>query len=60
LHKFKPILKTITLDNGKEFSQHQDIARELNVGYYFVRPYHSWERGANVNINGLIREYFST
>ena len=58
LEKFKPILKTITSDNGKEFSQHKAIATELNVEYYFARPYHSWERGANENLNGLIRQYF--
>ena len=39
LDEFRPILKTITSDNGKEFSQHQEIARELDVGYYFARPY---------------------
>jgi IS30 family transposase len=59
LHEFKPILKTITSDNGKEFSQHQAIATELDIGYYFARPYHSWERGANENLNGLVRQYFS-
>lgn len=58
LSEFKPILHTITSDNGKEFSQHQLIARELDIGYYFARPYHSWERGANENMNGLIRQYF--
>mgnify|MGYP001569715084 FL=1 len=58
LGKYKPILKTITTDNGKEFSQHQAIATELDIGYYFARPYHSWERGANENLNGLIRQYF--
>lgn len=58
LQEFKPVLQTITSDNGKEFSQHQDIAKELDVGYYFARPYHSWERGANENMNGLIRQYF--
>ena len=51
-------MQTITSDNGKEFSQHQIIAKELDVGYYFARPYHSWERGANENLNGLIRQYF--
>lgn len=58
LYEFKPILKTITSDNGKEFAQHQEIAEELAIGYYFARPYHSWERGANENMNGLIRQYF--
>jgi IS30 family transposase len=58
LYEFKPILKTITSDNGKEFSQHQTIAKELDIGYYFANPYHSWERGANENLNGLVRQYF--
>lgn len=59
LYEFKPILKTITSDNGKEFSQHQAIATELGIEYYFANPYCSWERGANENLNGLIRQYFS-
>jgi transposase, IS30 family len=58
LYEFKPILQTITSDNGKEFAQHQQIAQELDIDYYFARPYHSWERGANENMNGLIRQYF--
>jgi len=35
--------KTITYDNGKEFSGHQKISKELGVQCYFARPYHSWE-----------------
>ena len=31
LYEFKPILHTITSDNVKEFSQHQDIASELDI-----------------------------
>ena len=54
----KQQIKTITADNGKEFARHQEIAKELNVNFYFAKPYHSWERGANENTNGLIRQYF--
>jgi IS30 family transposase len=54
----KDELKTITADNGKEFAGHQRIAQELGVDFYFAKPYHSWERGANENTNGLIRQYF--
>ena len=50
-------LYTITSDNGKEFACHLDIAKALGVEYYFAHPYHSWERGANENMNGLIRQY---
>jgi len=58
LTEWKPFLKTITSDNGKEFALHKEIAVELQVNYFFARPYHSWERGANENLNGLIRQYF--
>ena len=49
---------TITVDNGKEFSDHKDIAAALQTDIYFAHPYASWERGLNENTNGLIRQYF--
>src|SRR5690554_1546991 len=58
LEDWKPIIKTITANNGKEFANHQYVAEELNIDYYFAKPYHSWERGANENLNGLVRQYF--
>lgn len=57
LRPIKEFLNTITSDNGKEFANHQLISGELNVDFYFARPYHSWERGANENLNGLVRQY---
>lgn len=51
-------LHTITSDNGKEFAEHQKIAKSVNIDFYFAKPYRSWERGANENTNGLIRQYF--
>jgi len=50
--------RTLTLDNGPEFAQHESIKEQLNCDVYFARPYHSWERGSNENTNGLIRQYF--
>jgi IS30 family transposase len=50
---------TIKSDNGKEFADHQQIARSLHADFFFAHPYSSWERGTNENTNGLIRQYFS-
>jgi IS30 family transposase len=50
-------LSTMTADNGKEFAEHEPISEQLGIDFYFAHPYHSWERGANENINGLIRQY---
>jgi IS30 family transposase len=58
LQDWKPFVETITADNGKEFAMHQRISESLNIDFYFANPYHSWERGANENLNGLIRQYF--
>jgi IS30 family transposase len=49
--------KTITFDNGTEFHGYRDIERNLDIHCYFATPYHSWERGSNENLNGLIRQY---
>ena len=49
---------TITVDNGKEFVQHEEITAALQAPIYFTHPYAAWERGLNENTNGLIRQYF--
>ena len=51
------LVKTITADNGLQFAEHERVSRATSVGFFFARPYHSWERGANENTNGLIRQY---
>lgn len=50
--------KTITYDNGREFSDHERMAKALDASIYFAHPYSSWERGTNENTNGLIRQFF--
>jgi IS30 family transposase len=57
LSPWKSQLQTITADNGKEFAEHEKISQALGIDFYFAKPYHSWERGANENLNGLIRQY---
>jgi len=55
---FKKTCKTITYDNGREFSDHERIGTALNADMYFAHPYASWERGTNENTNGLVRQFF--
>ena len=50
--------KSITYDNGTEFSAHEIIERETKASVYFANQYHSWERGTNENTNGLVRQFF--
>lgn len=57
LNDWKPFLKTITSDNGKEFACHQMVAQELNIDFFFAKPYASWQRGSNENYNRLVRQY---
>lgn len=58
LRPHKERCKTITLDNGKEFADHEFVAGCLQAKVYFAHPYCSWERGLNENHNGLLRQYF--
>ena len=48
--KLKPLnsrVKTLTVDNGKEFADHQAIDQALGIQTYFADPYCSWQRGSN-------------
>jgi len=58
LKPFAACVHTLTTDNGKEFAEHERVARTLDAGFFFAHPYASWERGANENMNGLIRQFF--
>jgi len=50
-------VKTITFDNGSEFSSYGIIERALGCKVYFADPYCAWQRGLNEHINGRIRQY---
>lgn len=54
----KRLRRTMTLDNGKEFAEHQRLTSKLNTEVYFADPYASWQRGLNENMNGLLRQFF--
>ena len=51
-------IKTLTFDNGKEFSYHQTIGQALNAKTYFTRPYTSQDKGTVENRIGVIRRFF--
>jgi IS30 family transposase len=50
--------KSITFDNGIEFSDWERLEKKSGMIIYFAYPYHAWERGTNENTNGLLRQYF--
>jgi transposase, IS30 family len=58
LQHLKDKVFTLTADNGKEFSLHQDMAIALESPFFFAKPYHSWQRGLNEHTNGLVRQFF--
>jgi IS30 family transposase len=52
-----PAVRTLTLDNGSENTQHHVISQHLNIKVFFCHPYHSWEKGTVENTVGRIRRY---
>lgn len=50
--------KTLTLDNGSECARFDKIEQATGLKVYFAAPYAAWQRGANENTNGLLRQYF--
>lgn len=49
--------KTLTFDNDKAFSEHENIAVKMNVKTYFTRPYTSQDKGTVENRIGVIRRF---
>ena len=59
---FREIFKTITFDNGTEFSDAKGIeispyTKKQRTRVYYCHPYASSERGSNENQNGFIRRF---
>ena len=38
-------VRTLTYDNGAEFSRHREVSAALGAKGYFCNAYHSWEKG---------------
>lgn len=60
--KFRTVFKTITCDNGVEFTKHVEIETSCidsmrRTFLYFCHAFCSSERGSNENANKLIRKY---
>jgi len=54
----KSLRQTLTVDNGKEFSQFKELEAKTGLTVYFADPYAAWQRGTNENTNGILRHYF--
>ena len=54
---FRQIFKSITVDNGVEFSDFDGITKGNRTLLFYCHPYSSWERGSNENANKLIRRW---
>ncbi|MGF1723163.1 IS30 family transposase [Photobacterium nomapromontoriensis] len=53
----KEFVCSVTYDNGPENAGHLKVNEELDCKSYFCQAYHSWEKGAVEQVNGLIRRY---
>lgn len=54
---FNEAFKSITSDNGVEFSRLHELENGKTVRVYYAHPYSSWERGLNESTNRIIRRF---
>jgi len=57
LQPFIGKIRSITLDNGKEYAADKEVRTALGSKIYFAHPYSCWAQGLIENANGLIRQY---
>jgi IS30 family transposase len=58
-HKLpRELYKSLTWDRGKEMADHKRFTLATDIKVYFCDPQNPWQRGANENTNGLLRQYF--
>ena len=51
-------VKSVSLDNGSEFSEFRKLEESLSTLVYFAEPHKPWQRGTNENTNDIIRFFF--
>lgn len=51
-------VKSVSLDNGSEFSEFRKLEENLSTLVYFAEPHKPWQRGTNENTNDIIRFFF--
>ena len=61
-NRFRKVFKSITVDNGVEFSDFQGMQesrrnKKNRTEFYYCHAYSSWERGSNENQNRMIRRW---
>ena len=54
---FIKVFRSITTDNGSEFSRMAELEAGIGTKVYFTHPYTSCEKGSIENHNGLIRRF---
>lgn len=57
LKETKRPVKSITFDQGTEFSEGRQMEDDLETRVYFAHPHSPWERPSNENTNGLLRQF---
>jgi len=51
-------VRSISLDNGSEFSEFRELEAHLHTLVYFAEPHKPWQRGTNENMNDVVRFFF--
>jgi IS30 family transposase len=51
------MFKTITFDQGIEFSYYTHLEQELRCKVYYCETHSPWQKGSNENMNGRLRRY---
>lgn len=57
LMPLKDQVKSITFDQGSEFSRPHELETLLDTDVFFAHPHSPWERPTNENTNGLLRQF---